>query len=340
MAQTGRHRTMDVLDSIFRLRTAAVAALVFTLCAAAARASIVPLPGGTAPVVRVAVRDGLVTVRTWNRSDVQVQGDHVEQARAFSAQAVARALRGDVPIFATKVQTRSGAVALPAESFPLGSLPDGDHPGVAVRADGNVVVTVPSATSLMLLNANRGGILVRGYHGTLVARLHNGPIMLQNFSGSAYLESARGRIFVNDSMLDRMRARTAIGNIVFNNCTAREIEVSSVDGAVVYDNGTFAPGLARFESQNGPVAVGVAGGNVQIGAHSNGGRIFTDFSRATVNGNGSDARAVVGDGGPVVTVASGSTVYLYDGSLARHRNAGFAWHQLRVRIPRLQKKLP
>ncbi len=341
MARRRGHRRMKTVNfSALRGRVAAAWVLFFALSGGISRAATITLPAPGSPVVRIVVRQGAVTVRTWDRSDVQVQGDNIEQARRFSPQAVTRALRGDLPIFATKVQSPHGAITLPAESFSLSSVTAADHPGIAVRAGSDVFVTVPAGTALLLINGNRGAIAVQGYRGgTLVARLHNGTIAVQDFAGSAYLETARGRILVSGSMLDRIRARTAIGNILFDNCAAREIEVSSVDGAVVYNNGTFAPGLARFESQNGPVAIGVAGGSVQIGAHSDGGHIFSDFARADVRGGGSDARATLGSGGPVVTAVSGASVYLYDGSLAQHRKAGAAWRRLRVRIPGAPRRL-
>ncbi len=92
----------------------------------------------------------------------------------------------------------------------------------------------------------------------------------------------------------------------FEHCAAAQIQASSLTGSIIYDNGTFTPGLAHFESQRGSVALGVANGNAQITAHSDSGRVFNE------------AQGFV-RGGPVVTATSGSgAVLYYRGSLRQH----------------------
>src|SRR5665213_2870012 len=44
---------------------------------------------------------------------------------------------------------------------------------------------------------------------------------------------------------------------VFERCRSKQIEATSVTGSIVYDGGAFDPGLARFESQSGNIALGV-----------------------------------------------------------------------------------
>ena len=73
--------------------------------------------------------------------------------------------------------------------------------------------------------------------------------------------------------------------MTFRGCTSHQIEASSKYGSIVYDNGKFQPGLARFESDHGNVALGVRGG-AQIGAHSGSGHIVSTFHNgAPANGN-------------------------------------------------------
>jgi hypothetical protein len=183
----------------------------------------------------------------------------------------------------------------------------------------------------------RGEILMNDYRsGAFLARVRAGRVLLHNVGGNGYVEVARGPIAVSDSALNRLRARTAMGNILFENCNARQIEVSSIDGSIAYDNGTFAPGLARFESQNGDVAIGVAGGALQIGAHSTAGRIFESLANARVAGTNTDAQASVGNGGPVVTASSArGAVYLYNGAFKRQQHPA-QWRP----ISRVLQKIP
>ncbi len=305
---------------------AAVALLMLLLGPARAAAQSgtgITLPVGSSPVVRVQMRAGTLIVRTWDQLQVQVTSGDAVQVHHFDSGAVDRALAGgDIPIFSTTILTAQGPLILPAEEFPLTGI-GGGHDGVIVRAEDSpstVTVTIPTGTALLWAAMGRGDLEVHDYRGgAFVTRVRAGRITLQNVSGQGYVEAVRGPIAIRDSALDRVRARTAAGNILFENCTARQIEVSSILGSIAYDNGTFAPGLARFESQRGNVAIGIAGGSLQIGAHTSGGHIFEQLSNARVSGSGTDAQAMLGSGGPVVTASSGTgNVYLYSGGFKQH----------------------
>lgn len=212
---------------------------------------------------------------------------------------------------------------LPAEDFPLGPI-GGGHDAVVVHVPEtvqNVVLTVPSGAAFIWANVGRGEISLNDYRaGAFLTRIRTGRIFLHNVGGNGYVEAVRGPISVSDSALNRLRARTALGNILFENCNARQIEVSSINGSIAYDNGTFVPGLARFESENGDVAIGVAGGTLQIGAHSAAGKIFENLPNAHITGSNTDAQAAIGSSGPVVTASSGGgNVYLYSGAFKKQR---------------------
>jgi hypothetical protein len=284
------------------------------------------------PVVRVQMRSGNLSIRTWDRAQIQVTSSDPVAMTHFEPDAVERALRGgDIPIFSTKVLTPDGQLALPAEDFALPALSQGDHDGVVVFGgdqSASVTVTVPNSTALVWTMVGRGQVRIQNYHGgAFVARVHAGSVLLNNVSGDGYVEAARGVIAIENSAFNRLRARSAIGNILFENCNSRQIEVSSLNGSIAYDNGTFVPGLARFETMNGDVAVGIAGGGVQVGAHSGNGRVYSNFLRgAQVSGSGGDAQAIVNGGGPVVTaVSQRGSVYLYDGSFKARRALGRQW---------------
>lgn len=160
-------------------------------------------------------------------------------------------------------------------------------------------------------------------------RVHNGSFDAQNVSGAAFIEVARGQLEVRDSSFDQVRARTAVGKILFQHSSARQIEVNSVNGNIMYDDGSFGPGVASFESQKGNVALGINGG-AQISAHSAGGKIFESFDHpAQVRGGGNDAQAIVNGGGPVITATSQSgNVYLYNGAFAAQPGLQRKWRPL------------
>jgi hypothetical protein len=325
----GRGGTGRYNDSVNRSHTfaMAIAALLLAFACSFARAFAdtsqnMTFSTGSAPVVRVQMRSGIITIRTWNQQQIAISSNDPVFAQHFMPDAVERALGGgDIPIFATAVKTPEGILTLPPEAFPIAPIGP-DHDGVLVRPgdDANLTLTVPVSTALVWVVVGRGQVHMRDYRsGSFVVRVHAGSARLQNVGGDGYVEVARGPVILTNSAFNRLRARSAVGDIIFENCNARQIEVSSINGSIAYDNGTFVPGLARFESQNGNVALGIAGGGVQIGAHTAAGRVFQFFGNgASVRGSETDKQVTAGGGGPIVTASTArGNIYLYKGTL-RH----------------------
>lgn len=169
---------------------------------------------------------------------------------------------------------------------------------------------------------DRGNLDVHDYRsGTFVGFSGGGRLSLSGAGGTAFVQTGRGQLSISDSSFDRLRARSLTGNMTFERCRVRQIEATSVNGSIVYDGGSFEPGIARFESMQGDIAVGTSGA-AQLDAHAAGaGKALTSFEHsARLAGRGGTQTAVVAGGGPVVTVtAQNGSVFLYDGSL-RNRN--------------------
>lgn len=301
------------------MRRAIVLAMLLAAVAVPASADPILLQTGATPVVNVVLRTGSVTIRTWDRDVVQVEGPQGVTAQHLDASMVAGHIPRQIPAWSQTVKTPAGDATLPAEIWILPQLAPAPHDGVVVRGDGDTTVTVPTGTALLLARAfGRGNIDLADYRGgAFFLSARGGGIAMRNVAGTGFAQSVRGAITAFASSFDRVRVRDATGPIFFTGCASRQIEASNIFGPVVYDDGTFTPGLARFESLRGDVAIGV-GGSAQIGAHSATGRVDTEFAGRT-GGGGNDARANVGTGGPAVVATSGSgTVLLYDGSLRDH----------------------
>jgi hypothetical protein len=267
------------------------------------------------PVIVVALSSGNVTIRTWERQEVQVVGDPTIQYLHAGPMVVARRFQNYQPeLWEQTIQTPEGPLSLAPEPFPLPPLSPDVHDAVSVRGEGDVTITVPSATAVIIANVKQGSLSIDGYRGVFVTHVVTGTIHLSNVQGTGAVQVNNGGFYANDSVFDRLRVRTGRGNMFFDNCSSAQIQASSLTGTIVYDNGTFTPGLAHFESQRGSVALGVANGDAQITAHSDAGRVFNEaqeFFR----------------GGPLVTATSGSgAVIYYRGTIRDH--------------PRLMRQLP
>jgi len=293
------------------------------LAIAPARSEVTTIPGGAgAPIVRVQALQGNVTIRTWDRPDVQIDGD---QSSYSLEQHVNRipAVFPPTPISPGRISGPDGVpIDLPAESFVVSTLPPGPRDVVVVKglAVGTLTVTVPSNTPVLGVQLARGSLNVDGYrNGTLIAHMRDGNVALRNMSGDVFVQDLRGTLQVSDSSFGRLRARGALGPMIFERCNVRQIEATNVNGSIVYDRGTFEPGLARFASVRGDVAVGVASGQAELGGSvSDSGRVYTMFDNpAQVDSrDGHSSATVGGGGGATVNATSGSgNVYLYDGSL-------------------------
>ncbi len=270
---------------------------------------------GPTPIVNVHVNRGQISIQTWDRPQVLISSERPTDMRQQSIQEFPKQLQ-----FASdQIETDHGPVTLPAESFEMPELPGGDHDAIMVRGSGKMTITIPRGTAMLVVQQRAGHLTIDNYHGVFIAHARAAGISLNGTSGTGFVESLRGRIVATDSSFDRLRVRTATGDMFFEGCTSYQIQATSTYGSIVYDNGNFQPGLARFESEHGNVALGVRGG-AQIGAHSGSGHVVSSFEdEAEVRGDPTTKQATVGGGGPVVTATSkNGSVYLYNGSMNEH----------------------
>lgn len=304
-----RHRTYNRIVGLHGWRRGVAGFLFAFLLAAtsASRASADTQSVATtgAPVVFAQLQAGVVTVRTWNRTDVQIEADPTVNFRHIDR--VPPNLPPAFTFLAQTIDTPDGPLIMPPEPFLIQPLDASPHDAVVFDGYGNLTITVPSGSPLLVARVGQGEIAIDGYHGgTFFATVHGGLLHLSDVSGTGGFQVNNGPVIVRNSTFDRVRARTGRGNMFFENCTARQIEATSLTGSIVYDNGSFQPGLARFESARGDIALGIARGGAQIDAHSGDGRVLSEGSFQS---------------GPVVTATSGrGSVIYYNGSLRAHPN--------------------
>jgi hypothetical protein len=312
-------------------RTASFAVLAAACRPPAACADVTSVDGANAPIVRISVRSGDIIVRTWDRSSVQVDGD----ATLTVERSTTRQAGGERSILIPEAEakTNDGTATLPAESFVSAYIPPGERDVITVHetaldSTSPVTVTIPADSVFLFAHASNGILEVHDYRaGTFVGFASRGRLSLVGVGGTVFAQTGLGPLLVHGSSFDRIRARSLRGNVIFEHCSARQIETTAVDGSIVYDAGTFGAGLARFESTSGNVAVGTTSAANLGGRTMGGGRVYTDFaSDSAVDAGDGETTAVVKGGGPVVTATSEiGNVYLYDGSLRERGSLPPEW---------------
>jgi hypothetical protein len=305
------HRTYNqtVRESAWRRGLARLLFVFLFAVSVGARASADSIPTTDSPIIFIQPLNGNVTIHTWNQPTVQIDADPTVQYNHPNAMFVAQHPQAFAQqmLWAQTIDSPDGQLALAAEPFALQPLPPGPHDAISIRGQGDVTLTVPSNTALIVARVRSGEVSIENYHGgQFVVNVGVGSVRLTNVQGTGAVQLNNGPMFASNSSFDRLRARTGRGNQFYENCSVAQIQASSLMGSIVYDNGTFTQGLAHFESQRGSVALGVSNGDAQITAHSDAGRVFNEAQGFT-------------RGGPVVTATTGSgAVIYYRGSLREH----------------------
>ena len=327
-------------------RVVSFLAFAALLCSGTARADLSAVEGLTAPIVRIQIpTQANLIVRTWDRRQVQVEGD----ATTFTVTRSANYVPASMPAFIRAGETKgpNGPIVLPAESFVVTSISPGPHAVVLIRAQaghpvGPITVMIPSQTALVQANVGRGSLALEGYqNGTFILHLNNGTATVDGVSGDGFVQVMHGQLFAADSNFNRLRARSAVGHQVFERCDVKQIEASVVNGSIVFDNGHFEQGLARFDVTTGNVALGTAA-PAQLNAHVAGGHVTTLFDRRVqVDGRDTDSVATIEGGGPVVTATSGNgSVLLYDGTLRNKTRIPAEWQPAKKALRRDNDAFP
>ncbi|MEO7040090.1 MAG: hypothetical protein ABI186_08695 [Candidatus Elarobacter sp.] len=282
-----------------------------------------------------------VTVRSWDRSTVQIESaDDTPQVDRNVTVLGALPVVVPVPPMAWLQHDAGGLVTgggmMPPEDFPYTSFRPGAHDTIRITAQpgAHLTVTVPATTGILQVRVGAGVTSIDGYHGGNLFVVQNaGRVQLSNTSTTAFAQMGNGVLYAADDTFDRIRVRANAAHIVFEHCRSKQIETSTVSGSIVYDGGTFDPGLARFESQTGNVALGVAS-PAQLTGRTQDGRVYTQFVRraaAIDSRDDGDTTATIGGGGGALVnaISERGNVFLYDGTLATHRATPVEWRPVR-----------
>lgn len=245
--------------------------------------------------------DGDITVQTWNRDAVRVQGDHDEDTRVEIDQS-GRAVR-------IRARARYG----PAEvSWRL-----------TVPAD--VELDLSSQSGDVRVSGTKGEIAVATVAGDIAVQGGGGFIALRSVEGDVELSGTGGRIkvtTVDGGIVIRrangdIKANAVDGDIVLEDIESADVEATTVAADISF-SGTIRPG-GRYglSSHDGDVTVIAPSINADVTVSTFSGDFESDFP-VTVSGSQGRGRMrfTLGNGGARLDLES------FDGTVALRKGPG------------------
>ena len=199
----------------------------------------VQVPKGT----RVEVDDcaGELIVRTWDRDAVRVQASHTSRTRV-RANLVGTQLRVDVD-----ADRGPGSADLEL-SVPA---------WVNLRIDGNnCFVEVAGVSGAVSVKTVEGDIVLTGLSGAVDAESVEGKITLEGGRGRVQLSTVEGDIGISKAG-GEIVADSVDGNIALTETQASAVEISTVDGDVLYSGALLATGRYLFTTHDGDITMAI-----------------------------------------------------------------------------------
>lgn len=289
------------------------AVLAFILAQGATPRAGTPQTDETVPVQRggrLVINNfaGDVIVHTWDKDSVHVTARH--QAR-------------------TRVSIRPAAAGLTISAAgtmgPQGSV-DYDITAPAwmpVRVEGTYnFVTIEGAQAEVFASTVRGDVNVKGGTGTITAKSVEGEVHVEGARGKVTVSTVNEKITVTDTSGD-IEAESINGAVTMTGIDAKSVDVSTVNGSVVFEGKLADGGHYAFGTHNGSLSLGVPENvNATFTIRTYQGSFSTDLplqgvSRADLQ-RGRRVTTALGTGSADVTLETfGGAIRLRRGTAAR-----------------------
>ena len=180
---------------------------------------------------------GEVIVKTWDRDQLRVQARHPSR---------------------TKVNIKSGPTTVSVRSHTSGAPGSVDYEITApawmpVTIDGTFnFIIVEGAQSEVSANTTRGDVIIRGGSGTVVAKSIEGEVTVEGARGRVTASSVNQGIRITGVTGD-ITADTNNGSIILTKITSSNVELTTINGQVVYEGTVADRGRYRFTTHNGNI---------------------------------------------------------------------------------------
>lgn len=284
-----------------------------------AQASPAPAPRQAAPQTdeTVAVQKGTrlsvnnfageVILKTWDRDSVHVVGRHQPRARVNIRQ-----VPGGVNI------TSSGSMGPSSVDYEITA-----PAWMPVRIEGTYnFVTIEGAQAEVYANTVRGDVIIRGGTGVITAKSVEGEVDIQGARGKVTVSSVNEKIKIADTS-GEITAEAVNGDITMNGIDSKSVDVSTVNGDIIYEGKVADGGHYAFNTHNGDITLGLPENtNATFSLRTYQGSVSTDFTLAGFDRNqaqrGRRVTATLGTGSADVTLETfGGGIRLRKGSVTR-----------------------
>jgi len=253
---------------------------------------------------------GEVIVRTWDKDSVHVVARHQARTRV-------------------SVQPGASGVSISASGTmgPQGSV---DYEITApawmpVRVEGTYnFVTVEGTQAEVFANTVRGDITIKGGSGVVTAKSVEGEVHVEGARGKVTVSSVNEKVVIADTSGD-ITADSVNGGIRMTGIDAKNVDVSTVNGDIVYEGKLLDGGHYSFGAHNGNLALGVPDNvNATFTIRTYQGSFSTDLPLEGVNRadvqRGKRVTTILGNGSADVSLETfGGSIRLRKGSAGPRR---------------------
>lgn len=253
---------------------------------------------------------GDVIVHTWDKDAVHVVARHQSRMQV-------------------QVRPTAGGLAISASGTrgPQGSV-DYDITAPAwmpVRVEGTYnFVTVDGAQNEVFANTVRGDVTIKGGSGNVTAKSVEGEIHVEGAHGKVNVSSVNEKIVIVDTS-GEITADSVNGAITMTGIDARSVDISTVNGDILYEGRLADGGHYSFGTHNGNLSLGLPDAvNATFTIRTYQGTFSTELPMEGVNRadlqRGRRVTTTLGNGSADVSLETfGGSIRLRKGTAARPR---------------------
>ncbi len=247
----------------------------------------------------VHVFGGEVVVRTWDRNQVRVVADHSSRDR----------VEVKTSNTVVRVRSRSRTHGVHAVDFRI-TIPA----SMAVEISGTYVAAdIEGVRSEVKVETVQGDLRLRGGRGYIALHSVQGDVELYDANGRINVHSVNGKVRVIGAG-GVVEASTVNGQITLRRIPSDAVDVTTVNGSLVYDGTIQDGGRYAFSTHNGNITLGVPPGtNASVSVSTFNGDFETDFPVTLTESRGGGKRFgfTLGTGSARIELSSfGGTIRL------------------------------